>query len=394
MSNAFVNFLAAAADGSGNLRSYQHATRLYVDNNYALTPKAGWIYYIKVNVNPRIQDLIKDPTLKKQYNDWIGKKYNNTVGLLAKTADMPKFTIETEVLNQYNRKTVIQKKINYNPISITFHDDMANASLNLWKSYYQYYYGDSLSPTAYNPQVLYKYRDDKYNEKILDANYGLSNGQTTERFINSIEIYQLYQKKFTNIKIINPMIKEWSHDSLDQTQGNRMLTSKMTLDYETVIYDISDTNNVTKENPGFNKDHYDNTPSPLSIGGQGTKSIFGPGGLVAGASSVFGTLSNPGASPLDLLNAAVQGTNLIRNAGGISKAGLLQEGTSIFNSALSGAASSNGNITSGALNGINQAISPAGINVPTGSQPPDQTIAVQRVLGTPTPTQNPTALNA
>ena len=376
MANAFVNFLTGAADGSGNLRSYQHATRLYVDNNYQLTPKAGWIYYVKVNVNPKITNIITNSALKEEFTEWLNK-YNGTVGLLAKTIDLPKFSVETETLNQYNRKTVIQKKINYNPITIVFHDDMANVSLNLWKSYYQYYYGDSLSATGVNPQIYFKYQDNKYDSRVLDANYGLSNGQR-ERFFNSIDIYQLHQKKFTNIKLINPIIKEWSSDNLDQTQGNRMLTSRMTLEYETVIYDTAATNNITKENPGFNKDHYDNTPSPLGIGGQGTNSVLGPGGLIAGASSIFGTLNNPGASPLDILNAAVQGRNLVRNAGNISKAGLLEEGTSLFNSALSGASSSNGNVTSGALNGLNQAIAPAGIRIPTGSQSQSQTIAVAK----------------
>jgi len=376
MANAFVNFLTGAADGSGNLRSYQHATRLYVDNNYQLTPKAGWIYYVKVNVNPKIKNIITNSALKEEFTEWLNK-YNGTVGLLAKTIDLPKFSVETETLNQYNRKTIIQKKINYNPITIVFHDDMANVSLNLWKSYYQYYYGDSLSATGVNPQIYFKYQDNKYDSRVLDANYGLSNGQS-ERFFNSIDIYQLHQKKFTNIKLINPIIKEWSSDNLDQTQGNRMLTSRMTLEYETVIYDTAATNNITKENPGFNKDHYDNTPSPLGIGGQGTNSVLGPGGLIAGASSIFGTLNNPGASPLDILNAAVQGRNLVRNAGNISKAGLLEEGTSLFNSALSGASSSNGNVTSGALNGLNQAIAPAGIRIPTGSQSQSQTIAVAK----------------
>lgn len=376
MANAFVNFLTGAADGSGNLRSYQHATRLYVDNNYQLTPKAGWIYYVKVNVNPKIKNIITNSALKEEFTEWLNK-YNGTVGLLAKTIDLPKFSVETETLNQYNRKTVIQKKINYNPITIVFHDDMANVSLNLWKSYYQYYYGDSLSATGVKPQIYFKYQDNKYDSRVLDANYGLSNGQS-ERFFNSIDIYQLHQKKFTNIKLINPIIKEWSSDNLDQTQGNRMLTSRMTLEYETVIYDTAATNNITKENPGFNKDHYDNTPSPLGIGGQGTNSVLGPGGLIAGASSIFGTLNNPGASPLDILNAAVQGRNLVRNAGNISKAGLLEEGTSLFNSALSGASSSNGNVTSGALNGLNQAIAPAGIRIPTGSQSQSQTIAVAK----------------
>ena len=55
---------------------------------------------------------------------------------------MPKFKITTDTVNQYNRKAVVQTKLTYEPITITFHDDMANATTDLWKNYYQYYYAD------------------------------------------------------------------------------------------------------------------------------------------------------------------------------------------------------------------------------------------------------------
>jgi hypothetical protein len=375
MSNAFTNFLSGVLNGSGNLRDYQHASRLYRNNNYALTPKAGWIYYVAININADVVKTITDPAIVHQFNDWYTKN-KGVIGLMAKQVDMPRFTIDTEVLNQYNKKTIIQKKINYGGIGITFHDDMANVTTNLWKSYYQYYYGDSVDAgkTGVSSNIIPKYIDNKYKDfnEQQDYRYGLNNGQDIP-FFTSIDIYQLNQKKFTSFKLVNPIIKEWAHDQLDQTQGNRLLGSKMQVEYETVIYNTSPNNAVTKENPGFNKDHYDTTPSPLSIGGQGTVSIFGPGGLVAGASSIFGSLTNPGGSPLDLLNTAIQGGNLIRNAGNVSGSGIREEGLGIFNSVLSGVSSKGqGTITSGALNGLNQAISPAGINVPNGTKPPDQ----------------------
>jgi len=380
MSNSFVNFLTGIVNGSGNMRDYQHAARLYVDNNYELTPKAGWIYYVAININREIGSTIKDPTLRKEFSRWYNR-YKGTVGLLASQIDLPKFSIETEVINQYNRKRVVQKKINYNPISITFHDDMANVTTNLWKAYYQYYYADSVSlgKSTGATSIIPKYNGSKYNgfQDATNYQYGLNSGiDGSVPFFVSIDVYQLHKKKFTQFKLVNPMIKEWSHDSLDQAQGNKMLTSKMTVEYETVIYDTSPTNKVTSSKPGFNKEHYDHTPSPLSIGGQGSVSIFGPGGLVAGAEDIYGTLTDPGSSPLDLINAAISGANLVRNTSNITTAGLVQEGTGIFNSVLSGVtAAGRGNIVSGALNGLNQSLSPAGISVPGGTQAPDQTIA-------------------
>ena len=118
MANSFVNFLSEAANASGNLRDYQHASRLYVNNFYDLAPKAGWMYYVVVNINPAIAGAIVDPTAQAEFAVLMNR-YKNSIGLLARDVEQPKFSIETETLNQYNKKTVIQKRINYNPLGTT-----------------------------------------------------------------------------------------------------------------------------------------------------------------------------------------------------------------------------------------------------------------------------------
>jgi len=387
MSNAFSNFLGGVLDGSGDLRDYQHASRLYVSNFYELAPKAGWIYYVVLNVNPALltTDAISDTTFRKNFQSWI-TKYKGTVGLLAKQVDLPKFTMQTEILNQYNRKVVVQKQLTYSPVAITFHDDMANATTDMWKYYYQYNIADSVSKT----NVDAKYQDTKYKDYVDPNNsfYGLSNGQKTRiPFFTSIDVYQLHKQRFTSFKLVNPVIKEWAHDQLDQTQGNKMLTSKMTVDYETVVYNTDATNRVTKQNPGFTTHHYDNTPSPLRIGGKGNNSIFGEGGIINGAGEVFGNLASIAsgtASPLDILNTAIKGANLVKNVKNVSAASIKAEGYSILNSTLANVASApstiqnvDGSISStpsatskvyqGVMSGLNQVVSPAGINLFNGS---------------------------
>ena len=163
MSNSFVNFLNGAVAGSGNLRDYQHAARLYVDNFYELAPKAGWMYYVVVYVNPDIVSTITDNQRKTQFQSWL-TRHRGVVGLLAKAVDLPRFTVQTETLNQYNKKTIVQKQINYTPVAISFHDDMANATTDLWKHYYQYYYADSLdsSKLSVPASVVPKYKESKY----------------------------------------------------------------------------------------------------------------------------------------------------------------------------------------------------------------------------------------
>lgn len=47
--------------------------------------------------------------------------------LVAKTCELPKFTIDTQIVNVYNHKTIVQTKMNYEPITISFYDQTGGA---------------------------------------------------------------------------------------------------------------------------------------------------------------------------------------------------------------------------------------------------------------------------
>jgi hypothetical protein len=98
MANKLNQYLGRT--GPTILKDYQHASRLYVDNNYGYAPKVGFLYYIVFNMNP---NAIPD-------GDWKEKHIRN-LGLLVKKIDLPKFTVINETLNQYNRKTVVSTKL-------------------------------------------------------------------------------------------------------------------------------------------------------------------------------------------------------------------------------------------------------------------------------------------
>lgn len=385
MANAFTQFLSNFAGGvfadQGYLKDYKHAARLYADENYGLAPKAGWSYFVEFAFNPRIKERLVFPAIDQT---WFNR-YSGKVGLLCKTVDQPRISISTETLNQYNRKSIVQTKINYNPISITFHDDMNNVTTNLWKNYYQYYYADSRyngisvgNTKGQHRAIPQAFRDTKYETRAYA--YGLNNGQT-EPFFSYITIYLLNRKKFNTVTLINPLIIEWNPANLDQTNGQRLLDSRMTLSYEAVYYDLSNIP-ISKENPGFQKEHYDNSPSPLSISGRGTKSILGPGGLLAGASDIFGTLTQEGPlSGADLLRVAIQGKNLVQNAKSITKEGLKQEGYSVLNGVFAAAATGSGSFVDNAATAASAKLAPAGIEIFKNIDQSKNTTAQPRNIG-------------
>jgi len=315
-----------ASNPKGTMGDFQHAARLYGDNTFALAPKAGWMYYVFFSINPAAKTLIG--------NFLGGKNVNRDLeaGMLVKAADLPKFQVQTETLNQYNRKTVVQTKINYQPVSLTFHDDQSNITNSLWWNYYRYYYKDSTygnSAAAGTGLVTGSpaFSNTKYKATtpVPPNAYGLNSNQG-EPFFNSIIIYQMNRKFFTSYILVNPIISQWDHDKLDQSSGNKTSESKMTVQYESVFYGQGQ---IRIDNPpGFATFHYDLSPSPLSIQGGGTGTLFGPGGMIDGATQIFGDIENMANGNVSLggvLGTAIAGANLIKNAGKLSSAGIKQE---------------------------------------------------------------------
>jgi hypothetical protein len=215
MSNSFTNFLGQVFNAGTQVKDYSHASRLYVDDFYRLAPKVGFLYYVILNINTNLKS--KYPILSE-----LESKTNKflEIGLLVKNVDLPKFKISTEVVNQYNRKTVVQTKLDYQSVGFTFHDDHNNTTTGLWKAYYNYYFADGLNKNGLD--VPENFSDTKYKNIGADINestsYGLNNRQT-EPFFKSIDIFQLNRKQFTGFRLVNPLISDWTHDKLDQEES-------------------------------------------------------------------------------------------------------------------------------------------------------------------------------
>ena len=285
--------------GVNGLRDYTHASKTFRSNNYELTPRTKFLFQCFFNVN-----IGQIPAL-------AGAFQNNdlaSVGLMVKTTDLPSYQITHDTLNQYNRKRIIQTKINYQPVTITLHDDQSDLIRNLWYNYYTYYYKDSIYPYnnvpaqagtsgrnavmptgfGYNTSDTYSGRQTTdwgyIGEGYADSSPGTATGDNKgkPRFFNDITIYGLAQKRYASYTLINPIITDWKSDQYDYSQGNGTMSHTLTVAYETVKYmsgAIGGAQSSTSV-PGFaDPAHYDTTKSPLSRPG-GTKSVFGQGGLI------------------------------------------------------------------------------------------------------------------
>jgi len=298
---------AGAFFGSEYLRDYSHASKTFRTNSYERAPKLKFLFHTYFEINSTA---------------WAGAGQN--LGLLVKDIKLPSYSFNTTVLNQYNRKRIVQTKLKYDPIQITFHDDNGNIINKMWYAYYTYYYKDASkinvqntgrgSASPKNPvnnatkSTMADYNErNQYSDDLMgNDNWGYigetADGSPTKQpFFKSIRIYGFNQHNFMQYTLINPIITNFSHDGYNYDEGGGTLKNTMTVDYETVLYNEGaiDGNAPGDKVTGFgDQANYDRTPSSISTPGSNSK-VLGQGGLVDAVGGFTKALEDG-----DFLNAA------------------------------------------------------------------------------------------
>jgi hypothetical protein len=349
------------------LRDYTHASKTFRSSGYDLAPRNKFLFYVYFNLNtniPAVANLISG-----------GK--SSTIGLLVKTAQLPGYTVDVQTMNQYNRKRLVQTKINYNPAQIVFNDDSSDLIRNMWYQYYQYYYSDPTYKYGNTPNqngVLGQIQvpevlggasysaNDTYSPSRGIQHWGLSgqgysnptlqslstslltgpaSGQLP--FFNDITIYGMAQKSYAQYTMINPLITEWNHDTYDYSQGNGIVTHTMSIKYEAVKYYSGAVGGAQPSDPvtGFaDPSHYDTVTSPIAVPGS-TNTVMTQGTIK----------SSPQGSKQDL-QALSTGQNTLQNVIGAVGQGLVPTASAFVGAALEGS----GAFTQGLLSGLAPAL--------------------------------------
>jgi hypothetical protein len=318
MANYFTRFLTGVGTGltnpKGLVSNWQHATRLFIDDTFRLSPRTKFLFYVHFEIDKTAH---RAPAF-----DLNG--HGEEVGLLVKSADLPKYNFDSVVKNQYNRKKIVYKNFNYEPVNIALHDDSAGIVNAMWAIYYGYYIAD-----RHQPQSAYGATHVRATKTPMDNfRYGMDNDKTTD-FFKSVSIYTMSRRRFIGYTLVNPRIKTWNHGSVAYAEGDG-LESQMTLEYEAVKYSAG---NVTVNSPkGFATLHYDLVPSPLSVAGGGVSTLTGQGGVLDGLESIFGDLSNGNTfdSFGGFLGTAIKTVNTYKNFNNLTKEGLKNEAINIL----------------------------------------------------------------
>jgi len=266
-------------------RDYRHSAKTFLTNGYEFIPRYKFLFHVYFNIN-----VGQIPQLRTVF----GGRDQATVGLMVKNIQLPHFTMSVDTMNQYNRKRLVQSKIEYQPVQIVFHDDQADLIRNLWYNYYSYYYKDPsqnynnipsmngsmgasqtlTSGSLYNQRDIYdknvEYTDWGFVGESYYGSGGGTNPLAKPPFFNDIQIYGLSQKKFASYVLINPLIKDWQHDTYDYAAGDQTMQNTVIIQYETVKYYSGDIggDNPSASVPGFaDQAYYDTVKSPIAMPG-------------------------------------------------------------------------------------------------------------------------------
>jgi len=294
---------------TNSLRDYTHASKTFRTNAYELKPRFKFLFHVQFTLN--VEEI---PALRN--SKIFGPTQISTLSLAVKTVDLPKYSIDVATLNQYNRKRIVQTKINYDPVNITFHDDGGDNIREMWYQYYSYYYKDpaqqyiSNAPTtngsigeiqtkqngfSYNSRDIYEQNrvgsvnDWGYiGENFMD---GTQTASGKPPFFKDIQIIGFDQHKYARYILINPLITNWNHDTYDYSQSAGTMQHTMTIRYETVKYLNGGLGKPDANIRWPDTAHYDNVPSPLARPGS-TASVFGQGGLLATGNGILADLES------------------------------------------------------------------------------------------------------
>jgi hypothetical protein len=333
MANKFNGLLDSIANGAlspkGNLGDWQHASRLYIDNNMRLAPRSKFNYHVQFVVTPEGQSLI--PKL-------LNGAANNEIGMLVKNATLPSYSSNIEQKKKYNRIKNVQTGIQYEPCSITFHDDNQGLTTAFLQAYYRYYFADGNQRINGGRAYAVKPHNTYKGEIENKFKYGMDVNNPGVPFFKEIRISTMARGEYITYTLVNPLLTAWSHDDVSNADGAGTLENKISIAYEAVFYESGAVETGSNGDPaGFGQDHYDTTPSPLSLAGGGGGGLAG---AIDGAFSLYDFIASGDVYENPLLGV-LMGANLIGNVRNLSKEGIRQEGFNLLTGALGAATGTN-----------------------------------------------------
>ena len=139
-------------------------------------------------------------------------RYDNASILFTRIATVtaPSYTVDTTIMNQYNKKRVVQTRLNYDPVTVAFYDTVDNEWQDVMENYLRHYHN--------NGKGIEK-RIGLEGNSTVAPNFQTDQGFTlnpNRYFFPTIRLIQHgYSNEYRETTLINPIITIIQNDTMD-----------------------------------------------------------------------------------------------------------------------------------------------------------------------------------
>jgi len=220
------------------MRDFKNAYKYRPDINPVRQPFQGYVNFI-----------FNRDLYTRLYGDPTGNnEFRTNIGSLLQSAELPSVSFETETLNEYNKKRIINTGVVYEPVNMTVYDTVNNEWLSTLMKYFAYHYMDprneqgvgdrDMQPPGTNPgersgsTALDMANTYFGNVTNFDSNLSGYNPNETAHFFERIDYVLYHKNKGVQYSLINPVLTSFKPGSINYAESTGVMDFQLAFSYE------------------------------------------------------------------------------------------------------------------------------------------------------------------
>jgi len=222
------------------LKPANRAAKLYTSgSDFQPAPRQQHQFVVVFNLYPDVIDTFQRP------NQQFLKSFRDRLHFICHTVDAPNFSVVQDIVNQYNRKRVINRKVEFDPMTIRMYDTHDGLAIKFVKLLYEFEFNSARLYMKKGSGTVDTYETHNYTQNVFQDSdqfkrthkFGLREFDIDKhRLLKSIDFYQLAGKIYTKTRVVHPRLSRMDMDSFDYS-SSQPVNVAMAFTYENLLFE-------------------------------------------------------------------------------------------------------------------------------------------------------------
>jgi hypothetical protein len=222
------------------LKPANRAAKLYTSgSDFQSAPRQQHQFVIVFNLYPDVIDSFLRP------QQLFLKNFRDNLHFICHTVDAPNFSVVQDIVNQYNRKRVINRKVEFDPMTLRMYDTHDGLGIKFIKLLYEFEFNSARLYKKKGSGTIDVNEDHNYVQSIYQTadqfqkthNFGLREFESDKhRLLKSIDFYQLAGKVYTKTRVVHPRLSRVDMDNFDYS-SSQPVNLAMAFTYENLLFE-------------------------------------------------------------------------------------------------------------------------------------------------------------